>query len=222
MAREAFAQYTAATSTCPKAVAPPLPAESKVSVAQLAKWRGSSVMVGVGTPPYGTDGFLQAQLIYTLLEGEQGRLAHDEELSGGFGLNRLMNRREDAPSVTVLAPMAMPRPLLIAHMMTAPRLMEPVREALLTHFLSFTTRPPAPEELTVAKQRLTNAYAMMQLSRLNLAKAVNCYEVYGQDYRRLWNTEKAIEAIKAEDLARLTREHFQTHAIGLLLPGDEE
>lgn len=101
LARTACGEYKASLKTGVRAPVPPLPAESKVSVAVLPKWRGCSLMVGVGTPPYGTEGFLRAQLIYTLLEGEGGRLAADDDLKGNLGLNRLLNRKDEQPGVTI-------------------------------------------------------------------------------------------------------------------------
>lgn len=221
LAREAMGSYPASKTTSARPPTPALPAESRVSVASLPRWRAASVMVGVGVPPYGTAGYLQAQLIYTLLDGPQGRVRSDRELNSGLGLNRIMGREGEQPPVAVLAPMAAPRPLLIMHMVTAPRLMETARAALLGHFLAFATRAPQPAELDAGKQRLINAYAMMQLSRLNLAKELNCYEVYGQDYARAWSAPDLIRQITAEDLQKLARDSFQTHAVGLLMPGDE-
>ena len=221
-ARAALGEYAPSKTTATREPAPPLPVESTISVAQLPRWRGASLMVGVGTPPYGTDGFLRAQLIYTLLEGEQGRLRQDKELRGGLGLNQLMNRGDDQPTVTLLAPMAMPRPLLVMHMMTVPRLMETARTVLLGHLLAFAKTAPAEAELSAGKQRLINAYAMMQLSRLNFAKSVNCYEIYGQDYSRVWKTGEDISAITGEELVTLAKECFQTHAVGVIMPGDDE
>jgi hypothetical protein len=50
---------------------------------------------------------------------------------------------------------------------------------------------------------------------------VNCYEIYGQDYSRLWKAGEAIAAITGEELAALAKECFKVHAIGLVMPGDE-
>ena len=118
--------------------------------------------------------------------------------------------------------MAMPRPMLIMHMMTVPRLMETARAVLLGHLLAFTKTAPSEAELAAGKKRLINAFAMMQLSRLNFAKSVNCYEVYGQDYARAWKTDEAIADITAEELVGTAKECFQTHAVGVVMPGDEE
>lgn len=220
-ARDAFGGCDQAKTTQPKFVAPPLPADSRISVAALPKWRGVSLMVGVPVPAYGTRDFLRAQLLYTLLEGDQGRLQRDEELAGGFGLNQLMNRKEGESPLTVLAPMPMPQPFLIVHMMTIPRIMEDAREALLGHFLAFATRPPEPDELAAGKQRLANAFAMMETSKLNFAKSVNCDEVYGQDYRQAWEADKDINAITGDELMALAKQWFSVHAVGLVMPGDE-
>ena len=218
--RDAFDGCDRATTTLPK-FAPAAPAsDSRISVASLPRWRGVSLMVGVPVPTYGTTDFLRAQLIFTLLDGDQGRVARDQELAGGFGLNQLINRKEDEPAVTVLAPMPMPQPFLIMHMMTIPRLMEDGRSALLGHFLAFGARPPEAAELAAAKTRLINAYAAMALSRLNFAKTVNCYEVYGQDYKRVWEADKDINAINGEDLQALARQWFGAHSVGLIMPGD--
>jgi predicted Zn-dependent peptidase len=221
-AREAFSAYARSKAGTAKQPTPPLPTESLISVATLGKWQGSSVMVGVGTPPYGTDGFLQAQLIYTLLEGKNGRLLQDEEIRNNLGLNHLLGREDMQSGITVLAPMAMPRPFLVMHMLTIPRLMEPAREAMLGHLLAFTMRPPDADELSRGKRRLINAYAMMQTSRLNLAKSVNCYEIYGQNYLKVFTAEKDIEAIQGQDLVKLAKSCFGTHAVGLIMPGDAE
>lgn len=222
MVRMAFAAYSPARTKGQASAPPPLPAEAKISVGQLPRWRGCSLMIGAGTPPYGTPGFLRAQLLYTLLDGEQGRLRQDPDLRSGLGLNRLMSRGDDQPTVTVLAPMAMPRPFLIMHMMTVPRLMEPAREVLLGHLLALATKPPSAAELIGAKKRLINAYAMMQLSRLNFAKSLNCYELYGQDYQQAWGAMDQIAATTGEDLLTTAKECFGVHSIGLVMPGDEE
>jgi predicted Zn-dependent peptidase len=222
LARAAFEAYARCKTSTPKPPAPPLPAGSLISVATLEKWQGSSVMVGVGTPPYGSDGFLQAQLIYTLLEGKNGRLLKDEDIRDNLGLNHLLGRENMQSGITVLAPMAMPRPFLVMHMLTIPRLMEPAREAMLGHLLAFTVRPPEADELSRGKRRLINAYALMQTSRLNLAKSVNCYELYGQDYTRVFNAAKDIEAIQGQDLVKLAKTCFGTHAVGLIMPGSAE
>lgn len=222
LVRAAFEGYARSKTGTPKVSAPPLPAESVISVATQEKWQGSSVMVGVGTPPYGTEGFLQAQLIYTLLEGKNGRLLRDEEIRDNLGLNRLLGRENMQSGLTVLAPMAMPRPCVVMHMLTIPRLMEAAREAMLGHLLAFAARPAEADELSAGKRRLISAYALMHTSRLNLAKSANCYEVYGQDYTRLFNASKDIEAIGAQDLVKLAKDFFGTHAVGLIMPGDPE
>ncbi|MGE5532419.1 MAG: M16 family metallopeptidase [Bacteroidota bacterium] len=222
LAKGAFGTYPRSKTGTAKQPTPALPTESLISVATIEKWQGSSVMVGVGTPPYGTDGFLQAQLIYTLLEGKNGRLLQDEEIRNNLGLNHLLGRENMQSGITVLAPMAMPRPFLVMHMLTIPRLMEPAREAMLGHLLAFTMRPPEADELSQGKRRLINAYAMMQTSRLNLAKSVNCYEIYGQDYTRVFAAQKDIEAIQGQDLVKLAKSCFGTHAVGLIMPGDAD
>lgn len=220
--RDAFGSCEKATTITPKFTPASLSDESRISVAVLPKWRGASVMVGVPVPTYGTKDFLRAQLIYTLLEGDHGRLMRDEELSGGFGLNQLMNRKTDEPAITVLAPMAMPQPFIIVHMMTIPRLMEDARTALVGHFLAFATKAPEPDELAAGKRKLINAYAMVETSKLNFAKSVNCAEVYGQDYQQAWQAEKEINSITAEEVVAVAKQWFGVHAVGLIMPGEQQ
>lgn len=221
-AREAFGAAAKASATLPKFTPPMPPAEPRISVASLEKWRGVSLMVGLPVPTYGTRDYLRGQLIYTLLDGPHGRLQGDQELAGGFGLNQLMNRKDDEPMLTVLPPMATPQPFLIVHMMTIPRLMEAARGAILGHLLALATRPAEAAELAAAKERLINAYAMMQLSRLNMAKSVNCYELYGQDYKAAWEADKTINAITPEELVTMAKPWLTTHAVGLIMPGEDQ
>ncbi|MEN6303629.1 MAG: insulinase family protein [Armatimonadia bacterium] len=199
---------------------PTLPEDSRVSVAALEDWRGASVMVGVPLAAFGTPDFLKAQLIFTLLEGKYGRLQRDENLRGTMGLNRLMDR-EYQPSVTVLPPSASPCPYLAMHTLAMPRLIEPARVAMLQHLLAFTQDAPSPEELQAAKNRLLNAYALLDLSRLNLARSVTCYELYGQDYRRSWSMEEELRALTGDSLVAFAKQYFNRHAVGLIMPGDD-
>lgn len=220
LAKAAFGECRQATTRVRNAM-PSLLGVSRISVAALPRWRGASVMIGVPTPQYGTDGYLQAQLIYSLLEGKQGRLQKDRELVSNFGLNQLLNRDKEPVPVNLLPPMAAPRPFLILHMLTAPQMMEQVRRSLLGHLLAFTEKPPTEAELTVAKTRLINAHALLDLSRVNLAKSLNCHEIYGRDYRDEWSAPARISAVTGADLQRLAKQYFITHAIGVILPGDE-
>ncbi|MBU0610111.1 MAG: insulinase family protein, partial [Armatimonadetes bacterium] len=112
LARLAVGQYAAGQTTVPAQTAAAT-SHSRVCVAQQNGWRGVSLMAGVPAPSYGTTDFLKAQLIFTLLEGKGGRVAADAALRGGLGVNRLVGRGQDPPSVTVLPPMAQPRPVLI-------------------------------------------------------------------------------------------------------------
>ena len=199
---------------------PALPEESKISVAALEDWRGASVMIGVPLATFGTPDFLKAQLIFSLLEGKYGRLQRDQNLRGMMGLNRLMDR-EYQPSVTVLPPSAAPRPYLVLHTLTMPRLIEQARVAMLQHLIAFSEDAPSPEELQAAKNRLLNAYALLELSRLNLARSVSCYELYGQDYQRAWNIQDELGALTGESLVAFAKQYFSHHAVGLIMPGDD-
>lgn len=196
-------------------------AAPRIYVAQAPGWRGVSVMVGVPAPGYGTPDFLKAQLMHTLLEGKGGRLERDPALRAGLGLNRIASRGDEPASVTALAPMAQPRPLLILHMVMPPRQMEQARMALLRQFVSLQSEPPTAAEMERAKSRLINSYARLRLDYAGLAKAISCYELYGGDVNLAWQAESRIEAITGQDLMALAQEWFTTHAIGVLMPGDE-
>ncbi|MBU0608038.1 MAG: hypothetical protein KKI08_09115, partial [Armatimonadetes bacterium] len=154
-------------------------------------------------------------------EGKGGRVAADAALRGGLGVNRLVGRGQDPPSVTVLPPMAQPRPVLILHMVMAPRQMELARELLLKHFLTLQKEPPTAAELDRAKRHLINSYARLRLDHAGFAKSLSCYELYGGDISLAWDAENRIEAVTGPDLVALARQWFGEHAIGVLMPGDE-
>jgi predicted Zn-dependent peptidase len=220
LARLAAGPYpagAAAVAPAPAAVAP----QPRVCVAQQPGWRGVSLMVGVPAPTYGTPDFLKAQLIYTLLEGKGGRLAEDTALRGGLGLNRIANRGQEPPAVTVLPPMAQPRPVLILHMVVMPRQMELARQELLKHFEVLKVEPPTAAELARAKARLVNSYARLRLDPANMTKALSCCELYGGDVALAWRADDLIEAITGDDLVAVAKQYFGLHAIGVLMPGDE-
>jgi zinc protease len=202
--------------------APPVMSRSRASVAQQEGWRGVSLMVGVPAPGYGTADFLKTQLVYTLLEGEGGRLGKDEVLRGGVGLNRIATRAEQPFPVTILPPMATPRPFLVMHMVVAPREMEAARALLLKHFDALAQQPPTEAELQRAKERLINSYATLRLARMDYAKNVSCVELYGGDLNLTWQAEDAIAAITAAEVMALAKQFFQYHAVGVLMPGDDQ
>ena len=220
LAKLALGEYAAGPATVPVQAATAAP-RSRVCVAQQDGWRGVSLMVGVATPAYGTPDFFKAQLIYTLLEGKGGRLAEDAMLRAGLGVNHLAGRGQEPPPVTVLPPMAQARPVLILHMVMAPRQMELARQELLKHFLILQREPPTAAELDRAKRRLINSYARLRLDHANLSKALSCYELYGGDANLAWHAESRIEAVTGPDLVALAKQWFGSHAIGVLMPGDE-
>jgi zinc protease len=220
LATLAMGQYSTGGTTVPVQTATASP-QPRLCVAQQNGWRGVSLMVGVATPAYGTPDFLKAQLVYTLLEGKGGRLAEDAVLRAGLGANHLVGRGQEPPSVTVLPPMAQPRPVLILHMVMAPRQMELARQELLKHFQILQSEPPTALELDRAKRRLINSYARLRLDHANLAKALSCYELYGGDVNLAWQVDSQIQAVTGPDLMALAKQWFGSHAIGVLMPGDE-
>jgi len=202
--------------------APPLATRSRASVAQQEGWHGVSLMLGVPAPTYGTRDFLKAQLVYTLLEGEGGRLARDQALRTDLGLNQIGPHRPDSLPVTILAPMATPRPFLVMHMVMAPRQMEQARAELFKQFEVLSQEPPTAAELARAKQRLINSYAVLRLVRVDFAKTLSCHELYGGDVALAWQAEDAIAAVTAQDLTALAQQYFAHHAVGVLMPGDDQ
>lgn len=211
----------AAASKQVKLQSPPLLTRSRVAVSQQPGWRAVSLMVGVPAPAYGTREFIQAQLIYSLLDGDGGRVAQDPAFRGGLGLNRIAPQGQEPPSVTVLAPMAAPRPFLVMHMVMAPRQMEQGRCEMLKHFAVLRLEAPTDAELARARERLINSYARLWLMRYDFAKALGCYEIYGGEPELAWQAEQVIDATTGADLVALAKRYFEHHAIGLLMPGDE-
>lgn len=199
----------------------PIAGRPRSYAAQLEGWRGISLMVGVPAPDYGTREFLVAQLAYSLLEGQGGRLASDPVLRSGLGFNRIVGRESETAAVTVLPPMPGPRPAIILHMVMSPRQMEQARLELLKHFLALQQEPPTAAELERAQQRLTNSYAQLRLDRAGFAKAISCYEIYGSDPAAAWQADAQIQAVTGNDIVALAKRWFGTHAIGVLMPGDE-
>jgi zinc protease len=199
----------------------PLPTRSRVSVAQQQGWRGVSLMVGVPAPRFGTPDFVKAQLIYTLLEGDGGRLSKSDVLRSGVGVNRIATREDQPSPVTILPPMATPQPFLVMHLVVAPRQMEEAREELLKQFETLTKEPVTAAELQRAKERLTNSYAVLRLARPDFAKDVACHELYGGNVDLAWQAEDVIAATTAADLMAVAKQYFQYHAVGVLMPGDD-
>jgi predicted Zn-dependent peptidase len=219
-ARQACGEFKPSAKAAGRVALVPV-TESHVSVAALPRWHGVSVMVGVPVPGFGTKGFVTAQLLYALLEGARGRLEADPELAGNLGLNKLLGRNAES-SVTVLPPPAQTNSFLVMHIVSMPQLMEVARAALLRHFLELTKQPPTPAELSAAVTRLLNSNAQSLLKRPDTAKTINCYELCGADYTAALHYEEQVRQIKATDLVTLAKENFQNHAIGVILPADED
>lgn len=204
------------------ALRPAFSSESRVCVAQQPGWRGASMMIGAPAPPYGTREFLAAQLIYALWTGPEGRLNQDSALQRSLKANRVLQAGQEAPSVNVLPPLPQPGPCLILHVIVRPSQMEQARQELLKHFLLLQQEPPSAAEWQRAQQRLINAYAQLFLDRPELAKSLACYEIYGGDLNIFWQAEKIIQSMTPEEISALAQRYFNIHAIGVLLPGDEE
>lgn len=215
-----FGECPASKSSVPVQSAP-VPAASRASVSQQPQWHGVSLMVGVPAPSYGTPDFLKAQLVYTLLEGKGGRIEADQTLQGGLGVNRIMARENEPVPVTVLAPMAQPRPFVLLHMVMTPQQMELARQELLKQFLILQQEAPTAPELERAKQRLINSYARLALDRSDFAKSLSCYELYGGDLGQAWDAAQRVEAITGPEIVALAKQYFGVHAVGVLMPGDQ-
>jgi predicted Zn-dependent peptidase len=219
LVRRMYGEYSPPAAG-PRPALPALPTESRISVAQLPDWRAASVMIGVPVPDYGTRGFIIAQLMFSLLAGEQGRLERDPQLRGGLGLNRLISRPTEQSGVTVMAPMAVPQPFIAVHLVSLPRLMEQGRQVVLGHLLGLAHQPPEAAEYQGAVDRLLNTYAQSQLQRMSLAKNINCYELYGGDYKLALNFPAVVRSLTPAEVQAVAREHFTRHAIGVILPGE--
>lgn len=200
---------------------PRLPTESRVVVGQMPGWGAASTMIGVPVPDCGTRGFIAAQLLYTLLAGEQGRLEQTFQKQG-LGINRLFERRSGQSGITVLAPMAVPRPFLAVHLVSLPRQMEAGRQMILGQLLELARQPVGAAEYQAAVDRLLNAYAQSQMNRLNFAKVVNCYELYEGDSQLALGFPAVVRSLTADEIQRLAQISCQHHAIGVMLPGDND
>lgn len=221
LARETFGGYGAAQQTVDPSPRVEL-GSPKVSVATLAGWRGASVMVGVPVPGYGERGHLAAQLAYMILSGPDGRVAQDPSIEETLGLNHIAAPAQSDTPVSLLPPMAGPRPFMAAHVAAQPRQVEAARRLLLAHFLAFAETPPSGEEMGRARKRLVNASALSLLSRINVAKALNLCQLYGADHERQWRLQEDVLSIRAEEITAMAREYFRHHAVGVVLPGYDE
>jgi len=59
------------------------------------------------------------------------------------------------------------------------------------------------------------------MDHVDLAKALGCYELYGADLATAWQAENIVATTTGADLVALAKQWFTSHAIGVLLPGDE-
>ena len=59
------------------------------------------------------------------------------------------------------------------------------------------------------------------MTRMDFAKSVTCFELYGGDLNLAWQAEDAIEALTAVDVTDMAKRYFGCQAVGVLMPGDD-
>lgn len=192
--------------------------ESAVRVAEGTDMALASMVVGVPLPGYGTRDFVAGQVAFMILGGKGGRLISDTRLSHGMGLALPKSVYEQQPAIEMVAPGPMSVPFLGAHIVANPAFIEDVREVVLAHFASIAAGKFTEEELAGARDQLANQYAIAYDSYSARAQFINLNAVFGGDAGLYAELPKLVDTITAEDVTRVAREYFATHAIGLQMP----
>lgn len=214
---KAFGGY--GTPSAPVRIADVKPAtESAVRVAEGADMALASMVVGVPLPGYGTRDFVAGQVAFMLLGGKGGRLVSDTRLSRGMGLALPKSVYEQQPAIEMVAPGPMSVPFLGAHIVANPAFVEDVRQVVLTHIAAVAAGQFTREELARARDQLANQYAVAYDSYSARAQFINLNAVFSGNAGLYAELPKLVDTITAEDVTRVTREYFATHAIGLQLP----
>jgi predicted Zn-dependent peptidase len=194
-----------------------LPDESMVEVGDSPDLVQASLAVGVPLPSYGDPDFLAAEVIAALLEGRGGRLRRDLGLLQALGLSLPSRLLEEHYPISVLGVPPAHHPYLAVHALAAPRAIERARVGVLRHLLALRTGSVTDEELQRAKARTINAHRLSNQTPADGALYLARRALFG-----LGGPEEAVaavEAITAEDLTAVAKEHFDRHAIGVQMPG---
>ena len=78
----------------------------------------------------------------------------------------------------------------------------------------------APEELTKAKNQLLAQHYRELKTIAGRANLLGTYEVFYGDYRKLYTSDKDIQAVSAEDVQRVAKKYFseQNRTVATLIP----
>jgi predicted Zn-dependent peptidase len=192
--------------------------ESSVQIAEGSGMALASMVIGVPLPGYGSRDFVAGQVAFMLLGGRDGRIVSDPSLARGMGLALPQSVYEKQPAVEMIAPGPMSVPFIAAHVVANPAFVEDVRVCVLNHFAAIAAGEFTEEELVVAREALANQYAIAYDTYSARAQFLNLNAVFGGTATLYAELPKLVDTITAEDVERVARENFTTHAVGLQLP----
>ncbi len=218
-AARAFSGHGAPAEPVALAAARPAP-RADVRVADGTDMALASIVIGVPLPAYGSRDFVAAQVAFMILGGEGGRIVSDTRLSRGMGLALPKSVYEQQPAIEMIAPGPMSVPFLGAHVVANPAYIEDVRIAVLRHIAAIEAGKFSEDELRRARDQLANQYAVAYDTYSARAQFINLNAVFGGDAALYAELPKLVDTITADDVSRVAREHFKTHAIGIQMPAN--
>ncbi len=192
--------------------------DSRVRVGGSPQAQLATVVVGVGLPAPGQQGFRVGQLLYHILSGPQGRLVRDRSLLHTLALNLPFRLLAEHTPLTVLPVAMSSSPHLAIYAECAPDAVGNVHEQLLRHINSLGAGAIRPEELQQAKQRLINRRARTMLSAGRLAAHLGRMQMLGVAPASFADGAAQIEQLTVEDITALAQTHFQNHYVGVRMP----
>jgi hypothetical protein len=88
--------------------------------------------------------------------------------------------------------------------------------------LEFATKAPPEVELRRAKMRLVNAAAVAEMTHANISKSYNSYELFGASPEQAWRFQDEVLGITGHEVVAMAKTWFGRHAIGVVMPGDDQ
>ncbi|MGQ9732604.1 MAG: M16 family metallopeptidase [Candidatus Zipacnadales bacterium] len=182
----------------------------------------ASLVVGVPAPGLGDPDEAVAYIIHGLLGANGlggGRLERDEELWGELGLPFSAELARKNQLIESLPPPTSRRAHIAIHAYVAPRQAEHVRQELVGQFEEFARNEPTPEELERAKEYVIGSFATLFDTPMNRALLLGRAVALGVEDQQLaskWCDR--IARITPQDVARVARQYFPIHGVGIELP----
>jgi len=218
LVRQSFGLYPKGLPAEPLASDPRLPRQSGVRVGSNTSSSSAIIVLGVGLPPPGGEGFVVGQVLHQILAGAQGRLRRDRGLLHSLALNlpfQLLARRFPIKAIPVTVES---NPHLAIYAEADPRAIESARRAILRHVDSFREGSIRPEELARAKQRTLNDMALTLQRPSALAAHLGKREMLGLDCTVSPHQAAQVAALTSQDIVQIAEAYFREHYIGVLLP----